>query len=277
MSGVALVTGCSSGIGLRTALTLARNGYRVHAGVRSPERSEELLSMAATKEFDLRTVRLDVTDHTSVAAAVTEIGGLDVVVNNAGVGMFGAVEAIHDRDLRLVFDTNFFGALAVIRAALPGMRVRGRGVVVNIGSVDACLPGRPMTWSYAASKHALGVASEGLALEVERFGIRVRQLDPGFFATNILDNRMRREAATDAREGPYTVFREAMEYAVASSVAAAGDPQDVADAVLAAITDERTFPVRRLVGADAEREVAEVHGLDEPSSARRWKEAVGLN
>ncbi len=274
MSGAALVTGCSSGIGLRTAITLARNGYRVHAAVRSPERAEDL--QAAAESFDLRVVRLDVTDHASVAAAVSEAGAFDVVVNNAGIGMFGAVEAMSDSDLRLVFDTNFFGALAVIRAVLPGMRARGRGVIVNVGSVDACLPGRPMTWSYAASKHALGVAMEGLALEVEPFGIRVRQLDPGFFATSILDNRMRRAEGADAAEGPYSMFRQAMESAVAANVAAAGDPQEVADAVLAAVTDQRTFPVRRLVGGDAEQAVAEVHGVDERTSAQQWKDAVGL-
>lgn len=270
MSGTALVTGCSSGIGLCTARTLARHGYRVHAGVRDPERATELREAAG----DIRVLRLDVTDESSVASAVAACGELDVVVNNAGVGMFGAVETIPDGDLRLVFDTNYFGTLAVIRAALPAMRRRRSGVIVNIGSVDAQLPGRAMTWSYAASKHALGVASEGLALEVEPFGIRVRQLDPGFFATSIRDNRVRREQREG--DGPYAAFREAMESAVASSVAGAGDPQEVADAVLEAVGDERAFPVRRLVGADAADAVAGVRAVDEATGARQWKDALGL-
>ncbi|MDV6014765.1 SDR family oxidoreductase [Haloechinothrix sp. LS1_15] len=274
MSSIALVTGCSTGIGLRTAATLARHGYQVHAGVRSPERATELNAEAAGSPDTLRVIPLDVTDPGSVTAAVAGCGTPEVVVNNAGIGMFGAVETIPDEDLRLVFDTNYFGALAVIREALPGMRRRGSGVIVNIGSVDACLPGRPMTWSYAASKHALGVASEGLALEVENVGIRVRQLDPGFFATSIRDNRMRRDSG--AGDGPYAPFREAMDAAVAASVAGAADPQQVADAVLDAVTDERTFPVRRLVGADAEQAVAEARELDEATAARRWQEAIGL-
>ncbi|MQA07894.1 MAG: SDR family NAD(P)-dependent oxidoreductase [Pseudonocardiaceae bacterium] len=272
MKPAALVTGCSSGIGLRTAVTLARDGYRVHAGVRSPERADTLRDAAAG--LDLSVVRLDVTDPDSVAAAVAATAP-DVVVSNAGIGMFGAVETIPDADLRLVFDTNFFGALSVVRAALPGMRSRGRGVVVTVGSVDACLPGRPMTWAYAASKHAMGVASEGLALEAEPFGIRVRQLDPGFFATSILDNRRQRENGTG--DLAYAPLRDAMDSAVAAAVADAGDPQVVADAVLDAIADEHTFPVRRLVGGDAEQAVAAERGLDEASAAQRWKQAVGLD
>jgi NAD(P)-dependent dehydrogenase (short-subunit alcohol dehydrogenase family) len=276
MKGTALVTGCSSGIGLRTAVTLARHGYRVLAGVRSPERAGDVRRVARTGELAVTVIRLDVTDPDSVAEAVAA-GVPDVVVNNAGIGMFGAVENTSDEDLRLAFDTNFFGALSVIRAALPRMRERGGGVVVNIGSVDACLPGRPITWAYAASKHALGVASEGLALEVEPFGIRVRQIDPGFFATNILDNRKLRESGTQAADGAYRGFRFAMESAVAASVSAAGDPQDVADAVLDAVTDEGTHPVRRLVGADAKNAVALMKAAaDEQTAARQWKDAVGL-
>ncbi len=273
MKPTALVTGCSSGIGLHTALTLARNGYRVFAGVRAPERADELRDAAAGLELSV--LRLDVTDPESVAVAVATAEPVDVVVNNAGIGMFGAVETISDAELRLVFDTNFFGALAVVRAALPGMRERRRrGVVITIGSVDACLPGRPMTWAYAASKHAVGVASEALALEVEPFGIRVRQLDPGFFATSIRDNRRQRESGN--LDGPYARLREAMESVVASSVAEAGDPQVVADAVLGAIADDRVFPVRRLVGDDAEAAVAAERDRDEATSATRWKHAIGL-
>ncbi|WP_219414439.1 SDR family oxidoreductase [Pseudonocardia nigra] len=275
MSAAALVTGCSSGIGLRVVHTLARHGYRVHAGVRSPERAPELHRMAADG-LDVHVLRLDVTDAGSVAEAVAAAAPLDVLVNNAGIGMFGAMEALPEPDLRRLFDTNFFGPLQVIRAALPGMRARGRGVIVNIGSVDACLPGRPMTWSYAASKHALGVASEGLAVEVEPFGVRVRQLDPGFFATSILDNRRRRESGSLREEGPYAPFREAMEAAVAAAVAGAGDPQDVADAVLEAITDGRAFPVRRLVGIDAVQAVAEESGRTEEESVATWKQSIGL-
>ncbi|WP_051399842.1 SDR family NAD(P)-dependent oxidoreductase [Haloechinothrix halophila] len=272
MKPTALVTGCSTGIGLHTALTLARNGYRVFAGVRAPERADELRDAAAGLELSV--LRLDVTDPESVAVAVAAAEPVDVVVNNAGIGMFGAVETISDAELRLVFDTNFFGALAVIRAALPGMRQRRRGVVVTIGSVDARLPGRPMTWAYAASKHAVGVASEALALEVEPFGIRVRQLDPGFFATSIRENRRQRENGN--LDGPYARLREAMESTVASSVAEAGDPQVVANAVLGAIADDRVFPVRRLVGGDAEAAVAAERDRDEATSATRWKHAIGL-
>ncbi|MGH3628928.1 MAG: SDR family oxidoreductase [Sciscionella sp.] len=274
---VALVTGASSGIGLRVAVTLAHAGYRVYAGMRDPGCAGSLRQATATAPVPIEVVALDVTDHDAVTAAVATAGPVDVLVNNAGIGMVGSVELISEPDLRAVFDTNFFGPLALVRAVLPGMRERRHGVVINIGSVDAILPGRPMTWSYAASKHALGVATEGIALEVEPFGIRVRQIDPGFFATSIRENRRSREGAPADADGPYSQMHEATEAAVAGAVAAAGDPQQVADAVLHAVRDPTIFPVRRIVGADAVAAVTEVAGLEEAAAAAVWRNAIGIN
>lgn len=271
----ALVTGCSTGIGLRTAITLATAGYQVYAGMRYPKDADRLLAASDRADVLVEVVNLDVTDSqmvTSVTAAVDP----ELLVNNAGIGMSGSVERLPDVDLRAVFETNLFGPLALMRAVLPRMRARRRGVIVNIGSVDAVLPGRPINWSYAASKHALGVTSEGLALEVEPFGIRVRQLDPGFFATSILEHRRSRRSAPVDAAGPYQAMLSATETAVADGMACAADPQLVADAVLAAALDPAVFPVRRLVGADAVAAVTELAGLDEETAAAKWRNAVGL-
>ena len=271
---VALVTGASSGLGLATAQALAEAGFEVWATVRSE---------TAALPGDARVEVADVRDRAALRAVVSRIeaerGHVDVLVNNAGVGSFGAVEATGDEELALVMDTNFAAAVALSRLVLPGMRRAGGGTIVNIGSVDAWLPGRPLRWAYAASKHALGVFSEALALEVAGFGIRVRQLDPGFHASRIRQNRLARtgsDPVDDEIAAAYGPLVEAVDRSMKAGGGAAAPPGQVADAVLAAVRDRAVHPVRRLVGADAQTAVAAEAGLDEAASAAAYWRALGL-
>src|ERR1700684_1750406 len=123
----ALVTGTSTGIGLEIALHFAREGYQVYAGARRPEMVE--------KHANIVPVRLDVDDHESVRACVASVGPVDVLVNNAGIGIAGTVEMVPMDKIRAMFETNFFGAVRMMQAVLPGMRERRSGTVVNITSL----------------------------------------------------------------------------------------------------------------------------------------------
>ena len=181
---VALITGSSTGIGLETALHLAEHGYRVFATARNPEASEGLRKAAGR----LETVRLDVDDDASVdqAVAVTleQAGRIDVLVNNAGVGGGGPIEVAPLEKARQTFETNYFGAIRMIRAVVPGMRERRSGVIVNVTSVAGRVV-LPAHSHYAASKFALEAASESLAQELAPYGVRVAVIEPGVVLTPI--------------------------------------------------------------------------------------------
>jgi NAD(P)-dependent dehydrogenase (short-subunit alcohol dehydrogenase family) len=180
----ALVTGASRGIGWAIAQRLASEGYRVYAGMRQPRPSVGEL------RGDLRPLELDITDASSIAAAVESVGresgGLDVLVNNAGYGLLGAVEELPLEALRSQFDTNVFGAMALTQAVLPGMREKGSGAVVNISSL-AGLVSVPFMGAYCASKFALEALTAALRMEVRRFGIRVFLVEPGPIVTDFAE------------------------------------------------------------------------------------------
>ncbi|SDJ08428.1 SDR family NAD(P)-dependent oxidoreductase [Alteribacillus bidgolensis] len=164
---VVLITGCSSGFGLLSALAFGRKGYRVYATMRNLSKSEELKAAIDSEKLPITVLQLDVSDDESVKKAVLQVlakeGRIDVVVNNAGVGCLGSVECLNNELLRSAFETNFFGVFRVIRSVLPAMREQKSGVIVNVSSIDGRIPGKPINWGYAATKHALGVMSDALA------------------------------------------------------------------------------------------------------------------
>ncbi|MEV7421195.1 SDR family oxidoreductase [Streptomyces sp. NPDC091212] len=246
-----LITGCSSGIGLETALAFARRGDVTCASMRNPAKAARLRERADAEGLALDVVALDVTDDASVTEAVRVVesrhGAVDVLVNNAGVNHVGAVEATPLDEARAVLETNFWGPLRTLRAVLPAMRERGSGVVVNVSS----LAGR--TWSvpyggfYAAGKSGLGAISEALAGEVARFGVRVVCLEPGSFATDVHTNAFAREVAAD---NPYGADETWLRLFMERTAESAADASLVADAVIAAATDPAT-PLHAPVGEEA--------------------------
>ena len=176
---VILVTGGSSGIGRAIAGHLAAQGHRVYGTSRSAKWGDTL------DGFSL--VNLDVTDPDSIERALAlikrEAGTLDVLINNAGLGMAGPIECTSDQEARALFDTNMFGVLNVCRQAIPMLREAGGGHLINITSIAAkSLPYRGI---YAATKHAVEGLTESLSMEVKPFGIAVSIIEPGDFKTNI--------------------------------------------------------------------------------------------
>lgn len=168
-----LITGCSSGYGHETARQFHARGWRVVAGMRTPR--EDVLP----RDERMRVIALDVTRPDSVAAAVAASGPIDVLVNNAGIGLMGAFEATPMTTVHEVFATNTFGVMAMTQAVLPQMRARGSGLVINVTSSATLVP-MPLVAVYTASKTAVEGFTASLAHELAAFGVRVKLVLPGY-------------------------------------------------------------------------------------------------
>ncbi|ODR95698.1 dehydrogenase [Methyloceanibacter stevinii] len=171
-----LITGCSSGYGLETARHFHRQGWNVIATMRRPR--SDLFSAADR----IRILPLDVTDPESIAEAVAAAGPIDVLVNNAGIGVVGAFEATPMAHIRKVFETNTFGTMAMTQAVIPQMRARRSGAIVNVTSSVTLAP-MPLAAAYTASKQAIEGFTGSLSHELGAFGVRVRLVEPGYAPT----------------------------------------------------------------------------------------------
>ena len=190
---VVLITGASSGIGRATAELLAARGHQVFGGVRTPATTPPLAGVEL--------VPLDVRDEASVKACVEKVrsraGRIDVLVNNAGVDLVGAVEETSISQAQALFDTNVIGVLRMMQAVLPGMRRQGAGLIVNISSILGLIPA-PFMGVYASTKHAIEGLSESVDHEVRAFGIRVVLIEPHYIRTNLDASAAQAEGRIDA-------------------------------------------------------------------------------
>jgi NAD(P)-dependent dehydrogenase (short-subunit alcohol dehydrogenase family) len=227
---VALVTGASSGIGEAAARELVRAGFTVYGTSRK--------ATAGEKRGEVVFLPLDVTDDDSVAAAVREVvdrsGRIDVLVNNAGLGIAGAAEESSIEQARELFDTNLFGSIRMTRAVLPHMREQGSGRIINISSVLGLIPA-PFSALYAATKHAVEGYSESLDHEVREFGVRVLLVEPGYTRTAFDANAI----PADEPLPLYTQRREVLNVLVAEAIKGGDEPSVVGEAVVAAATATR--------------------------------------
>ena len=249
---VVVITGCSSGFGLEAALAFARRGDTVCATMRNLAKADVLRARAAEMGVTVEVEALDVTDDESVAQAIATItqhhGAIDVLVNNAGVGFGGPVETMPMAAAQSLMDTNFWGAVRMIRGVLPAMRERRAGVIINVTSISGLIPGALYTGIYAASKHALGALSEALLTEVGPYGVRVVCVAPGFSATEISANR---ETTDDGIAGSvYEADARWWNDFMSNSIASGAGAAFVAEAIVAASIDPAT-PLQQPVGEDA--------------------------
>ena len=199
--GNVLITGASAGIGRATALYLAERGYNVIATSRDASRLAGLHEDAAERGTAIIGAELDINSDGEVSQKVSELigqhGAIDVLVNNAGFGLWGPVGLLSDEELKSQFETNLFAAVRMMKAVLPTMIDQKRGTIVNISSVLGRL-GTPFNGAYVSSKFALEGISESLKIEVEPFGVRVAMVQPGLFRTSFDANSVRSEATDES-------------------------------------------------------------------------------
>ena len=241
------VTGTSSGLGRAFAEHALARGHNVVATARQSGRLAEVVALAPERVL---AVALDVDDRDgaerAVRAAVARFGRIDVLVNNAGYGVVGALEETSDAELRALMDTNFFGAMAVTRAALPVLREQRAGAIVNISSLGGQLSFAGFG-AYSASKFALEGASEALAQEMAPFGVKVLIVEPGQFRTQLAGSGMRHMPALAAYA---PVVGGTREFARTMHATQPGDPRKAAAAIARALAADRT-PLRLQLGGDA--------------------------
>ncbi len=226
MSKVVLITGGSSGIGKSIGEFLHQKGFVVYGTSRNPEKITNSI-------FPL--VALDVRDKQSIVNCVAEViqksGRLDIVINNAGVGITGPIEEIPTEEIRNNFETNLFGPIEVMKAVLPQMREQKSGLIINITSIAGYM-GLPYRGIYSASKGALELITEALRMEVKSFGIQITNVAPGDFATNIASGRYHAPVVKgSAYEVPYGNTLKEMD----SHVDSGSNPNEMAEAIFAII------------------------------------------
>lgn len=227
MKKVVFITGASSGIGKAIGEFLHHNGFKVYGTSRNPEKIEKSL-------FPL--VKLDVRDVNSIQLAVAEILAIetriDVVINNAGVGITGPLEEIPTAEIKNNFETNLFGPIEVMKAVLPQMRKQNSGLIINITSIAGYM-GLPFRSVYSASKGALELITEALNMEVKQFGIHITNVAPGDFATNIAAGRYHAPLVKgSAYEKSYGTTLSMMDNHVDSG----SNPNEMAEAILKVIS-----------------------------------------
>jgi NAD(P)-dependent dehydrogenase (short-subunit alcohol dehydrogenase family) len=246
-----LVTGCSSGIGLATCHVLSRNNFMTYGTVRNLSKAKKIQDLINGENLSLKILRLDVNDNQSIKIAVkkilTDTGRIDVLINNAGYGMFGPVEEITTQEVKKQFETNFFGTIRLIKAIVPIMRKQGNGTIVNISSMVGRF-GVPLNSAYVSSKFAVEGLSESISFELEEFGIRVIVIEPGVVKSDFFQNV---KVKGMNLESPYQKLMEsrvnflykAMKNSLTSSY-------DVADTILEAL-NSKDPKFRYVIGNDA--------------------------
>ena len=242
---VILITGCSSGFGALCAREFARAGDQVVATMRNP--SQHTFST----DDAIETRMLDVTDAGSIQNCVDSVlrdyGRIDVLINNAGIHLLGAMEDMAEPEFRRVFETNFFGAINMARAVLPSMREHGKGRIINVSSIGS-LVGRVIDGAYCASKAALETALEAMKYEVERFGVQVSVVCPSAFQTQIGEKMVMPTTGSD--ESPYHELLAFRYSKVLESVLEGEDPQEVAS-LIRQIADDENPKFRYIAGSKA--------------------------
>jgi NAD(P)-dependent dehydrogenase (short-subunit alcohol dehydrogenase family) len=250
---VAVVTGSSSGIGFETSLTLARSGFLTYATMRNLGKGATIKSVAAEEGLPIHVVQLNVTEERSINDAIhsikSDVGRIDVLVNNAGYGLNGAFEDLAMEEIKAQYETNLFGVIRVTQAVLPIMRKQKSGIIVNISS-GAGRFGYPGGSAYVSTKFAIEGLSESMAYELEPFGIRVVLVEPGVIKTNFVNSIVAAKKSQDPNS-PYAQLLQNMATSFQHMIEGGSSTDVVAKVVLKAVTSENPG-LRYLAGKDVE-------------------------
>ena len=272
---VAVVTGSTGGIGLATSLALARNGYLTYATMRNLAKRDSVQSVADKQHLPIRVLQLDVTDGNSISKAIqsilSETGRIDLLVNNAGYGLTGALEDIGIDEIKAQYETNLYGVIRVTQEVLPIMRKQGSGRMINISS-GAGRFGFPGGSAYVSSKFALEGLSESMAYELEQFGIKTVLVEPGFVRTNFGDNMVIAQKAQDPNS-PYSQMMQMMSSIRGKMLENASDADLVAEVVVEAATAKEPN-LRYLAGKDVQQMVAAKKSMSDEEFQKMMKQGV---
>ena len=251
MEKVAVVTGSSSGIGFETSLALAREGYFTYATMRDVKKAAEIQKITDEESLPLKIIELDVDNEESAENAINTIiqekDRIDVLVNNAGWGIWGTGEDVSIEEFKAQFETNFFSVVRMIQKVAPTMRKQGSGNIVNISSVAGRI-GLPASTAYVSSKFAVEGLSESLRYELGQFGINVIIIEPGVIKTNFFDS-MKTAKKADTGE-TYRDITLKVITGVKMMAEMGTSPKEVAQVIINSLKEEKPLP-RYIVGNDA--------------------------
>ena len=251
MEKVAVVTGSSSGIGFETSLALAREGYFTYATMRDVKKADKIQKIADEESLSLKVIELDVDNEESAENAINTIiqekGRVDVLVNNAGWGIWGTGEDVSVEEFKEQFETNFFSVVRMIQKVAPTMRNQGSGNIVNISSVAGRI-GLPASTAYVSSKFAVEGLSESLRYELGQFGVNVIIIEPGVIKTNFFDSMKTAKKADEG--GAYREITIKVITGVKMMAEMGTSPKEVAQVIIKSLKEEKPLP-RYIVGNDA--------------------------
>ena len=251
MEKVAVVTGSSSGIGFETSLALAREGYFTYATMRDVKKAAEIQKITDEESLPLKIIELDVDNEESaentINTIIQEKDRIDVLVNNAGWGIWGTGEDVSIEEFKAQFETNFFSVVRMIQKVAPTMRKQGSGNIVNISSVAGRI-GLPASTAYVSSKFAVEGLSESLRYELGQFGINVIIIEPGVIKTNFFDS-MKTAKKADVGE-TYRDITLKVITGVKMMAEMGTPPKEVAQVIINSLKEEKPLP-RYIVGNDA--------------------------
>ncbi|HEX9320237.1 MAG TPA: SDR family oxidoreductase, partial [Nitrososphaeraceae archaeon] len=261
---IAVVTGSSSGIGFETSLLLAKNGFRTYATVRNPDKAKAIRNISDKGELPIRVIELDVNSDKSVDNAIGRIYDeskrIDVLVNNAGFSLIGALEDLSMDEIKAQFETNLFGVIRVMKAVLPIMRKQQGGTIVNVSSTSGKV-GFPLFSAYNGTKFALEGVSESMRLETDLLGIKILLIEPGAIRSNFASNAILGKKASEP-SSPYAPLVETFQKAAGRFSDQSTSPEEVAKVILKAVTVDNP-DLRYLVGKDAIQMIEAKKGMSD--------------
>ena len=251
MEKVALVTGSSSGIGYETSLSLAREGYFTYATMRDLKKAEAVKKIAENENLPLKVIELDVDNEDSTENAIRSIidekQRIDVLVNNAGWGIWGTAEDVSLEEFREQFETNFFSIIRMIQKVAPVMRKQGTGDIVNISSIAGRI-GFPVSAAYISSKFALEGLSESIRYELGQFGVNVIIIEPGVIKTNFFDSMKIAKKVDESDTYRDITIKVISGFKMMAEMGT--PPKEVASVIIKSLKEEKPLP-RYVVGNDA--------------------------
>ena len=258
---VVLITGASSGMGRATVLYLAKQGFIVYAGTRTPQKLFDIQSE------NIRPIRLDITDPKSIEEAIFPIEKIDILINNAGYGLVSTVEDVREEEMFEQFNVNVFGIIRMCKSVIPKMRRQGDGVIINISSFLGKI-GLPLLTFYNASKYAVEGITDSLRYELKDFNIRVHSIMPGFFDTNFAKENLVTNIKTFEDHSPYAKLVSTLAPTIVEQINTGNDTAEVAHMILE-IIENPDSSARQTAGDKAKKFIPMKKELSDEDFERR--------